>query len=100
MTRRPAPGTQTARSRPFVQGKIRQAARIRLAATEVHQMRRMFMALLFITTTALSAQDLRQAGSWSPIAGGGCIGGSTCPERRLRLPIEDRPIVGVRFRAH
>src|SRR5687768_7387457 len=72
-----------------------------MRATEVHPMRRLFIALLFILTTAASAQDIRsQAGSWSPLAGGGCIGGSSCKERRLRLPLEDRPVVAVRFRAH
>lgn len=63
-------------------------------------MRRLFIITLFFLAAGLSAQDLRQADSWSPLAGGGCIGGSTCRERRLRLPLEDRPVVAVRFRAH
>jgi hypothetical protein len=29
-----------------------------------------------------------------------CIGGSQCPERRLRVPLEDRPVIAVRFQAH
>lgn len=56
-------------------------------------MRRVILALLFIVPIA-SAQD------WTVLKGGGCIGGSSCPERRLRIPLEDRPVVSVRFHAH
>ncbi|MEO8379169.1 MAG: hypothetical protein ABI779_05855, partial [Acidobacteriota bacterium] len=67
-------------------------------------MRRLFIALLFTTlTAAASAQDLRidrGNGNWSPLSGGGCIGGSSCSDRRLRLALEDRPVIGVRFFAH
>ena len=66
-------------------------------------MRRLFIGLLLIIATQTFAQDLRRAddGEWAlfnqqPI----CIGGSGCPEKRLRLPLEDRPVVAVRFRAH
>jgi hypothetical protein len=30
----------------------------------------------------------------------GCIGGSTCKERRLRVELQDKPILAVRFYAH
>lgn len=74
-------------------------------------MRRLFLVSLIALATALSAQqltpagpeslaELRRSGSWSPLSGGGCIGGSTCGERRLRLGLEDRPVIAVRFRAH
>lgn len=35
-----------------------------------------------------------------PVYKSGCIGGSKCTERRLRIPLEDRPVIGVRFTAH
>jgi hypothetical protein len=57
-------------------------------------MRRVFIALLFLVSTAATAQD------WMVLKGGGCIGGSTCPEKRLRIPLEDKPVVSVRFHAH
>ncbi|HVE70997.1 MAG TPA: hypothetical protein VNI54_06480 [Thermoanaerobaculia bacterium] len=66
-------------------------------------MRRLTLGLLLILPTLTFAQDLRRAegDDWSPAGGtGGCIGGSTCAERRLRVALEDRPIVAVRFRAH
>jgi hypothetical protein len=65
-------------------------------------MRRLTLGLLLILPTLTFSQDLRRDESnWSPAGGnGGCIGGSTCAERRLRVAIEDRPIVAVRFRAH
>ena len=65
-------------------------------------MRRLTLALLLILPTITFAQDLRRGdGEWSPAGGnGGCIGGSTCTERRLRVALEDRPVVAVRFRAH
>jgi len=57
-------------------------------------MRRVIVALLFIVSTSAFSQ------SFTPVPGGGCIGGSTCTERRLRVPLEDRPVVSVRFKAH
>lgn len=74
-------------------------------------MRRLYIGLLLIIPTLLSAQELRrdesvdlrrdQSGEWSQFGGTAvCIGGSTCTERRLRLPLEDLPVVAVRFRAH
>ena len=61
------------------------------------------LVLLIIPTLAWSQEELRREGGrdWSLFgATGGCIGGSSCPERRLRVPLEDRPVVAVRFRAH
>jgi hypothetical protein len=65
-------------------------------------MRRLFLGLFLILPTLTFAQDLRRDdGEWSVAGGtGGCIGGSTCAERRLRVALEDRPVVAVRFRAH
>lgn len=65
-------------------------------------MRRLLINLFLITlTAAASAQDLRvDRGSWLPLHGEGCIGGSSCSERRLRLALEDRPVIAVRFHAH
>jgi hypothetical protein len=57
-------------------------------------MRRVIIALLFILPTIASAQD------WTVLKGGGCIGGQTCPEKRLRIPLEDKPVVSIRFHAH
>ena len=36
----------------------------------------------------------------APARGTTCIGGKLCAERRLRVPLEDRPVIEVRFRAH
>lgn len=67
-------------------------------------MRRLIIGLLLlIPSVAFAQQDIRRdtRGDWSLIAGGGgCIGGSTCKERRLRVPLEDRPVIAVRFHAH
>ena len=65
-------------------------------------MRRLVLGLLLIATTAFG-QDIRrdESGDWNMYStGGGCIGGSTCKERRLRVALEDRPVVAVRFTAH
>ena len=67
-------------------------------------MRRLFIGLFVITSTLALGQDIRdprRPGEWSEMGGSPvCIGGSTCPERRLRLPLEDRAVVAVRFHAH
>ena len=65
-------------------------------------MRRLILGLFLILPTLTFAQDLRRDdGEWSLAGGtGGCIGGSTCPERRLRVALEDKPVIAVRFRAH
>jgi len=67
-------------------------------------MRRLGIGLLLLIATTAFGQDLRRAESvdeWTLTSGGGgCIGGSTCKERRLRIPLEDRPVIAVRFHAH
>lgn len=64
-------------------------------------MRRLIIGLFLILPTLTFAQDLRRDDEWSLAGGtGGCIGGSTCAERRLRVALEDRPVVAVRFYAH
>lgn len=61
---------------------------------------RIFLLLILLPTLA-SAQTLRRdRDSWTPFSLSGCIGGSTCAERRLRVPLEDRPVLAVRFHAH
>ncbi|HEX8151613.1 MAG TPA: hypothetical protein VF698_00745 [Thermoanaerobaculia bacterium] len=58
-----------------------------------------FLSLLLLTTISLAAQPRR--GEWvSYPAAKGCIGGTKCSEKRLRVALEDRPVVGVRFHAH
>src|SRR6185436_5231101 len=73
---------------------IFQAAHPHTISTGGSNMRRVFIALLFLVSTVASAQN------WVSLPGGGCIGGSTCPEKRLRIPLEDKPVVSVRFHAH
>jgi hypothetical protein len=65
-------------------------------------MRRLIIGLFLIVPTLTFAQDLRRDdGEWEQAGGtGGCIGGSTCAERRLRVTLEDRPVLAVRFHAH
>ena len=64
-------------------------------------MRRLIIFLMLLTVSTLAAaQDRRSNGDWRPSSQNGCIGGSTCPERRLRVELEDKPILAVRFRAH
>jgi hypothetical protein len=58
-------------------------------------MRRAILAFLFILPTFAFAQ-----GTWTPLQGGGCIGGATCSEQRIRIALEDRPILAVRLTAH
>lgn len=67
-------------------------------------MRRLIIGLFLILPTAAFAQVLSSRsndGNWVLFGKvGGCIGGSTCSERRLRAPLEDRPVIAVRFHAH
>jgi hypothetical protein len=61
-------------------------------------MRRLIIAtLLLLSSTTVFAQ---RAGDWVPSSTTGCIGGSTCREKRLRVELQDRPVVSVRFKAH
>ena len=67
-------------------------------------MRRLIIGLSLLIPTLAFGQDIRgraDSADWSlHQGGGGCIGGSTCKERRLRIALEDRPVIAVRFRAH
>ena len=62
-------------------------------------MSRLAFLSLLLTTLSLAAQPRR--GEWVAYPNAkGCIGGTKCSEKRLRVPLEDRPVVGVRFHAH
>ena len=65
-------------------------------------MRPLVLALALLPTLAVAQTQYPEAGP--PPAGQRegttCIGGKLCPERRLRVPLEDRPVIAVRFRAH
>ena len=56
-------------------------------------MRRLLLISAFLFTASLYAE------SWTKYPDSGCIGGSTCGGRhtRLKIAIEPRPVVGVRF---
>ncbi|MBV8519074.1 MAG: hypothetical protein JO197_16890 [Acidobacteria bacterium] len=56
-------------------------------------MRRLLFLLAFVPTVAFAQRD------WTSLPGSGCIGGSRCADRWLRIPIEDRPVIAVRFHA-
>lgn len=61
-------------------------------------MRRLIIGIvLLLSSTTAFAQ---RAGDWVSSPTTGCIGGSTCREKRLRVELQDRPVVSVRFRAH
>jgi hypothetical protein len=58
-------------------------------------MRRFLLtALLLFPVLAFAQSD------WVSYQDSGCIGGSTCTDRRLRVALDDRPVIGVRFYAH
>lgn len=60
----------------------------------------LFLILLAVAT-AVAAQESRRAnGDWQSSTQSGCIGGSTCRERRLRVELADKPVLAVRFKAH
>jgi hypothetical protein len=67
-------------------------------------MRRLLLIVLLLFPVVVFAQEeqpqLRQTGDWVSYNDSGCIGGSTCTDRRLRVALEDRPVIGVRFYAH
>lgn len=67
-------------------------------------MRRLLILLLVLFPSLVSAQGTLRAagapGSWVAASEKGCIGGSTCRDRQLRVSLQDRPVVAVRFRAH
>jgi len=57
-------------------------------------MRRILLLLLF-TTTALA-----QRGDWTQYPDHACIGGDDCRQNKLRIALEDKPVLSVRFHAH
>lgn len=65
-------------------------------------MRRLFLFLTLLTVSTLAmAQERRGSADWTPSNQSGCIGGSTCRERRLRVPLdENKSVLAVRFKAH
>ncbi|HEX7830455.1 MAG TPA: hypothetical protein VF787_12410 [Thermoanaerobaculia bacterium] len=69
-------------------------------------MRHLSFALAFIllsfTATAQeeSAQLRRNRTDWTTYADKGCVGGDQCRTKRLRVTLEDRPVIAVRFTAH
>src|SRR6185369_17746657 len=54
--------------------------------------------ILLLLALPLFAQNRR--GDWVTYSDHGCIGGSKCPDKRLRIKLADRPVLGVRFTAH
>ena len=69
--------------------------------------RLMFAALVLVPTLVFAQQEApaisqgpARASDWTHYPDEGCIGGSTCADRRLRVGIEERPVVAVRFHAH
>jgi hypothetical protein len=65
-------------------------------------MRRFSLFLILLAAaTAVAAQESRRGnGDWQSSTQSGCIGGSTCRERRLRVELQDKPVLAVRFKAH
>jgi hypothetical protein len=62
------------------------------------------LALTLIGLTAAaqeeSAQLRRSRSDWTPYADKGCVGGDECRNKRLRIALDDRPVLAVRFTAH
>lgn len=56
------------------------------------------LAFLLLVPTVAAAQN--RAGEWKQTLTEGCIGGSRCPQRRLTVPLDDRPVIAVTFKAH
>jgi hypothetical protein len=69
-------------------------------ASTMRVMKRVLLLALLLFPTVLFAQTERLRGDWVPAREAGCVGGTRCPEKRLRVRLEDRPVVAVRFRAH
>ena len=57
------------------------------------------LSLLLVLLPSLAFAQPR-GGQWQQYAEGGCVGGSRCPNRRLTLPLQDRAILAVTFKAH
>lgn len=56
--------------------------------------------LLLLPSLAFAQPRGTSAGQWREYTETGCVGGTRCAGRRLLVPLDDRPVVAVRFRAH
>lgn len=74
-------------------------------------MRRLLLPLLLLLLPTLASAQVsgvqgegirrdREGGQWISLPGEGCVGGSTCRQKSMRVPLQDRPVIGVRFYAH
>jgi hypothetical protein len=66
-------------------------------------MRRLVVGSSLLIAMIAFGQNRRStnSGGWGMhSANGGCVGGSACKERSLRIPLEDRPVIAVQFNAH
>src|SRR6478672_2547300 len=62
-------------------------------------MRRLSLLLCLLLPAIAYGQP--RNGDWVPYPGESrCIGGSRCADRHIRIRLEDRPVVAVRFRAN
>jgi hypothetical protein len=72
------------------------------ARRRIRSMRRTTFLLLFLLPTLAFAAD-RDRGGWRQYRDAGtCIGGNECRKNgtRILVPLEDAPVLGVRFHAH
>jgi hypothetical protein len=56
--------------------------------------------IALIADSAFAQGNLRRLGDWKPSSEKGCIGGDLCRTKSLRVPLDDRPVIAVRFHAH
>lgn len=63
-------------------------------------MRGLALVLVLFAATVAEAQPGLRSGEWTSYGDHGCIGGDQCRGRSIRVQLEDRPVVAVRFRAH
>jgi len=70
-------------------------------------MRRIVLSLILLLIPSLlataqeeSAQQRRLRSDWKSYGDKGCIGGAQCRGNRLRIQLDDRPVLAVRFSAH
>lgn len=60
----------------------------------------LLLAAAFASAQEESAQLRRDRTDWTAYPDKACIGGSQCRNNRLRVTLEDRPVLAVRFTAH
>lgn len=66
-------------------------------------MRRILLtvALVLLAAGVHAQTELRRGASdWVSFTEKGCVGGDLCRQKSFRLPLADRPVIGVRFTAH